>query len=190
MRDRRKQSDRERLRKYWRRWTEVIALFAEPGSAHDRVVARDYAALRNNLIGLCRSLADTDSEESAYYASLEEMVQPWLNPRVLAGTDRELLATLLLRCRGVEKELKGRIVRSGVSSGFRLALLIIAGSAAVFGAAWVIQMWDLPVLHRLRDSTDWIMWRIRRASDLEKLFAAALVIAVVSIYTASRASRS
>src|SRR5215469_10572806 len=88
-------AERELLRDRWSRWTAIVALHARRRPARRGVDPRTYATLRDDLIAACRSLAEADDERRAYYSALEDLVRPWINPRVLAGTDREILSTLL-----------------------------------------------------------------------------------------------
>jgi hypothetical protein len=182
-------ASRDRLRFHWSRWTAIVALFARRRPARRRVDSVAYAALRNELIAVCRSLAEEDGERRAYYTALEETVRPWLSPRALARTDRELLFMLLDHCREVERELGGRRWVPNRLFHFNLVPWIATG-AVVFGLAWFLLEFGLPVLEALRDliATAWLT--IQYSSNFLKLSVLAVVLVVASSYAISRTARS
>ena len=132
MRHRPRSNAPEILKEDWRRWTEVIALIAREKSSRRRVDPQAYEALYRRLIAACREFARSENGATeGDYERLEAVVRPWLNTKVLAQADREILAHLLHRCRRIEHELgvhfriRGipeawlRIVPAGHGSGRR-----------------------------------------------------------------------
>ena len=190
MREGSRRPNRNSLRKCWNCWTAVIALFAQRHPARRRVDPRAYAALRRELMAVCRSLAEANLRHRAYYTGLEEMVRPWLNLRVLARTDRGLLGTLLQRCREVEYELNGRRWRLELPRSVRRAMVILSGGAIALGLVSVLTVIGFPVIATLRDVSDSIWFAIKYATGVQKLAAVAVTIVVVSIYTVSRSARA
>ncbi len=176
---------RQALQEDWSHWTAIIALFARRRPARRRVNPRAYASLRKDLIATCRSLAETDGERSAYYAALEEIVRPWLSPRVFARTDREILFTLLHRCREVEQELTGRKPRPEWMRGFELGPILAAG-VLVVGLVGVLGKFGPPVLVALRDVAETAWLALKFADDLRLYSVLAVIIIVAAMYVVSR----
>src|SRR4051794_31796911 len=84
------------LRDRWRRWTEVVELFARRRRARHRVDPRSYRALHAGVIESCRSASATaDGPRRALCRDLENLAQPWLTTGALARADRDLLLDLL-----------------------------------------------------------------------------------------------
>src|SRR5258708_6988459 len=99
---------KEALRNRWVRWTAIVVLFALRLPAGKRVDTKSYGILYEGLIAICRSLVEaTGGTHSDDPGSLERIVRPWMTPRTLAQADREILESLLARCREVERELGG-----------------------------------------------------------------------------------
>jgi hypothetical protein len=179
---------RERLRECWGRWTTIVRLFARRRHSRRRIDPGEYAALRDDLLAACRSLAEaeTDGAKRSYYSSLEETVRPWLGLRVLARTDREILSALLHRCREVEKELGGRRWTlewpARIGSGAR----ITAAGAAVLGLAWILTASGVPVVAAVRDVADTAWLSVKYADSFHKWSAAAVLLVATLMYTISR----
>jgi hypothetical protein len=181
-------SDRQVLREKWSRWTGIVALFARRRLARRRVDPGAYAALRNDLIAACRSLAESDEERRPYYNSLEDLIRPWLSPRVLARADGEILSTLLQRCRAAQRELSGRRWMPGWPIELGPGAMIIAG-AVLFGAASVFLEFGRPAIVFVRDAADTAWLIIKYASDFQKQSAVAVLVVAGAIYTISRSVR-
>ena len=128
------------LRDCWSRWTTIVSLFAGNSPARRRLDASAYAALRNELIASCRSLALADDSEPLLYAGLEETVKPWLNLRVLDQTDREILRGLLQHCRDVESKLYGRQSRRTSPLHWKPVMAIGGGGAVIGGLVGLLSI--------------------------------------------------
>lgn len=190
MRAERRRTDREVLRDCWGRWTAILSLFAQGRPARRRLDPRAYAALRKELIAVCRSFAEADGPERNLYVGLEETVKPWLNLRVLDRTDREILTGLLLHCREVERQLNGRKWRPALSLHWGPAMVIVAGGAVICGLVWLLPMACLSVLNTLRDAADTIWLTIKYADNSQKWSAIAVIIVLVSMLIVSRSARA
>jgi hypothetical protein len=190
MRVQRRRTDREILRDCWSRWTAIIGLFAWRRPARRRVNPRDFAALRTELIAVCRSLAEADSQTGSYYGGLEEMVRPWLNLQVLDRTDQEILLMLLVQCREVERELNGRRWRLELPLHLRPAVRLASTGIVVVGLVLVLQVIGFSVIGTLRDVCNTIWLTVKYADNLQKLSAIAVLIILAAMYTVSRSARA
>jgi serine/threonine-protein kinase len=126
------------LRKAWQRWTAVVEAFAR-GSLRAQVNAEAYKLLHAQLLEVCRAQAEAaEGPQRAAFQRLEAIAEPWLTPQSLAAADRETLASLLQRCKEVERDL-------GVDGGAHLWAL-----AAVLAALAVAALlgWQLYQLQR------------------------------------------
>jgi hypothetical protein len=179
------------LRKCWSRWTDIIALFAGRRRGRHMVDPRVYKALRNELITVCHTLAETDSQKESYYLALAEIVRPWLSLGVLRRTDLELLGFLLLQCQQVDKELNRKAWwRPRHLGPSRSALALTLCGAFVFGVILLLELIGAPVIATLRDQANTIWFTIRTASDFQKFVAIAVILIVISIYTVQRTQRA
>jgi hypothetical protein len=191
MKRRDKSPDKDALRECWTRWTGIVELFARRRTARKRVDLNEYASLHRNVIRLCRVQAGSANEvDITFYRYLEDLVQPWLDPQILARAERDILFDLLIRCQHVEAQLGGRAWLRTIRSW---------GSPALLGtlcfAIIVLCMGQFPVLlstvkHYAVDWSDDLYLRVVHSSDLERLFVVGLVLIAVSIYTVSRTARS
>jgi hypothetical protein len=182
-------SQRDLLQDHWSRWTAIVARYAQRRLTRRGVDPRAYATLRNDLIAACRSLAETDGERRSYYDGLEDTVRPWLSPRVLARTDREILFALLSRCRQVERELSGRSWRLERPFPVGLAPMLAAG-AAVVALAWALAAYGRPVLAAGRDLFDTAWLTIKYSGNFLRLSVAGVLLIVAAIYAISRTAQS
>jgi hypothetical protein len=182
-------AQRDLLRDDWSRWTAIVALFARRRPTRRRVDPRAYTTLHNELIAACRSLAEADAERRSYYTELEDMVRPWLNPRLFARTDCEILFTLLSRCRAVERDLTGRRKVLEWLSPSAPGPMIATG-AVVLGLAWAVLTFGLPVLVIVRDAFDTAWLTIKYSSDLSKLSVVGVLIIVGAMSAIARTARS
>jgi len=183
--------DRDVLRDCWGRWTAILSLFARGRPARRRLDPGAYAALRNELIAACRSLAEADGPERPFYAGLEETVKPWLNLGVLGRTDREILTGLLLHCREVERQLNGRKWRPALPRHWGPAMAIVAVGAVICGLVWLLlPMADLSVLNTLRDAAVTVSLTIKYADSSQRWSAIAVIIVVAAMYIVSRSAKA
>jgi hypothetical protein len=176
------------LREHWVQWTAIVSLFARRRPARRRIDPRAYAALRKDLMTTCRTLAEADGERRSWYLAMEETVRPWLSPRVLARTDREILSTLLDRCRELERELVGRRRWPAWSADFGTVSLFAGGTAAV-GLAWVLVEFGALLFAAGRDAADTAWLAIKYASGFHKQSLVAVLIVIGAIFTIMRSVR-
>jgi hypothetical protein len=191
MKGEKSKTDQEVLQDCWGRWTANVALFAQGRRARHRLDPCDYAALRRELMAVCRVLAKADGPERRFYAGLEEMVNPWLYLREFEGTDRETLAGLLVRCREVESKLSGRKRKPASPRRWVRALALAVGGAVTGGLIWVLLTTaGRSVLYAVRDSADTIWLLIRSAPNWQKGSVIAMIVAAAAIFIASRTARA
>lgn len=191
MRGERRRTDRDVLRDCWGRWIAILSLFARGRPARRRLDPRAYAALRQELIAACRSLAEADGPERSFYASLEETVQPWLNLRALDRTDREILSDLLLHCREVDCKLNGRKWRPAWPLHWGPAMAIVAGGAVIGGLVWLLlPMANLSVLNSVRNAANAIWLTIWYADNWQKGSTIAVIVVVASMFIVSRTAKA
>ena len=97
------------LKSSWQEWTAIIESFARRTGARRRVDPQDFHNLRERLLTICQQQSvAADEADGLYYHELENLVQPWLDVRVLEHADREILLDVYLRCRKVEDDFGGR----------------------------------------------------------------------------------
>jgi hypothetical protein len=150
-----------------------------------------YETLYGQLIDACRSVVDSaEGEKPGYSEGLEGLVRPWMNPRTLAHTDREILEDLLARCRQVERELRGHRARSPC-----LTRIVKVSPVAVgmVGGLFLLRNPDVdlvPVIGLLRAWSDPIWLAARGSTELQRLGVVAAAVIVVSIRIVSRTARS
>ncbi len=191
MRRRSRGTGSEALRASWRRWTAIVELFARRRLARRQVDPRAYRRLHQELLAVCRSLADSAGEESqAYYRGLEDVARPWLSPRVLALADPQILDSLLARCRQVEAELGVRRRSSGFLVGAIKALLLASALAGAISLPWAMGVDMAPALDQARGWSDVLWFTVKRANDMQKLALATALIILASVYGVSRTARS
>ncbi len=93
------------LWKAWRQWTAIVEHFALRKSPH-RVNRNKYEKLYKLLVAASRShAAKARGPRREFYLRLADFVLPWMTPRSLESTDRELLFSLLSYCRQFEQDL-------------------------------------------------------------------------------------
>jgi hypothetical protein len=112
------------LRRCWRRWVAAVEAFVRDGRVE--VSEEGYRVLRGLLLEHCRAPAGDGGARPAVLQRLESVVEPWLTPRNLAATDRQTLASLLLQCTELDRELGGRERRSLWPVAVVAAVLLLA----------------------------------------------------------------
>jgi hypothetical protein len=177
------------LATHWRRWSAVVELFARRRPARRRVDPREYRALYCELTASCRDLASAGDEAGrAYYERLEATVRPWLSLRALEHADREVLGSLLDRCRQVDRELGGWSLP--IYRVLALTVLLPSALVALSALTWNARGSLFTVVELMQDWSNVIWFATRRASDLEKLFALGLILISTSIIMISCTARS
>jgi serine/threonine protein kinase len=157
----------EDLRRCWGQWLAVVEAFARGGQV--RVSEKGYRALHGRLLEHCRAPGGGGARP-AVLECLESVVEPWLTPRTLATTDRETLASLLLQCAEMDRELCGRERRS---------LWPVAALAAVLAVALALG-WYASRLHGWPAAVDPVTdWVCALVGARPVLFLAATVPAVL-----------
>ena len=191
MRSRDGLSELDTLKIHWRRWVDIVELFARRRPRRGRVDPREYAVLHRKLTQECRTLAESASEaDGVFYRNLEEMVQPWLTMSVLGRADREILVDLLARCRQVDRQLGVRSWLRSVRHRAPRALGLSSFAVAAILFIATIGGGGLSVLGQLRGWSDDLWFAVKRSSDVERLFFVGLVLIIVSIFTVSRTAQS
>ena len=179
------------LKTHWRRWVDIVDLFARRRPGRRRVDPQMYVVLYKALIQECRKLAESANEvEGTFYRYLGDLVQPWLTPSVLARADRDILIDLLVRCRQVERQLGvpswPRSVRDWAPRAVVVSLIIAVGILLI-GAG--DGGWHSG-LDRLRGWWDDLWFAIKWSSDVERLCVISIILILVSILSISRTARS
>jgi hypothetical protein len=183
--------DRKALQKCWGRWAKIVEVFARRRVSRKRVDPRAYAELHHELMRNCRALAASANDvDATFYRYLEQLVQPWLNLDVLARGERDILFDLLIRCRDVEAQIRGRpSIRSF------LVWMVPAAVGALFFAIMILWMREIPlpyseILHRARGWTDELWFDATHASSTQWLCFVGCALIGISVYLVSRTARS
>jgi serine/threonine protein kinase len=93
------------FRRTWGRWLKVIHAYAHGRSDHG-LDGRQYREVHRDLLaGVQARVLAAAGERRAQWEALEEAARPWLALPTVARTDRDILATLLVRCQGLGEEL-------------------------------------------------------------------------------------
>src|SRR5262249_28422008 len=153
------------LKSCWRRWVEIVELFARRKPARRRVDPETYAALHKELIERCQARrAAANDVEAVFYRYLEDLARPWLTPLVLARADREILLDLLARCRQVEEQLGIRFWRRSIRSWVvPVGLAALAVFVVLLGLG-IIDSFGYRVLDRVRGWSDDLWFAVKRSS--------------------------
>jgi hypothetical protein len=179
------------LRKRWRRWTEIVELFARHRRGRKRVDSQEFAELHRDLLEICRTLTGAENHvEASFYRYLEDLIQPWFDLRVFARADRDILLDLLIRCRDVESQLGGRSWLRALPLRALTALLGALIFAIILLPMARHSLLLSTILDWARDWVDYFFYRVVHSSDLERLFAVGVVLIAISIYSVSRTARS
>jgi hypothetical protein len=129
------------LWKAWREWTAIVEHFAL-NSRPKRVNIHEYDALYKLLVGACQDrAAKASGPRREFYLRLADFVLPWMTPKTLKSTDREILSSVLSYCRQFEQEL---LDQTGLLSKARtwarwwliLGLLAAAFVFTLIGTYW------------------------------------------------------
>jgi hypothetical protein len=138
----------------------IVEMVAGCGEARD-VTAAGYRDLHERLLAACRSeLEAAAGPRRALLERLEALAEPWLSPHALASMDPEALASLVLRCRQLGRDLGA--AGHGPALGRWVALfatlflgVALAGWACrqqawmVRARAWTAALWPLAQHHPL-----------------------------------------
>jgi hypothetical protein len=182
-------SDLAALRRFWCRWTVTVELFARDRRGRARVRPSAYHRLHRELTETCRALAEaSEGPRRDFFEGLLTLAEPWLSPRALASADRAILASLLSRCREVERELGGRSRWSAVVRSPMAALALVSAALASLGASRLTARDWSSGLEWVRDWSDVAWAAIVHSNDYQKVLVFALVVVLVSIRLASRAA--
>jgi hypothetical protein len=174
----------------WRRWVRIVELFARERPLRHRVDPRAYGVLHKELISSCRSLAASANEvDAAIYRYIEDIVQPWLSPVVLARADREILLDLLDCCHQAERAFIGR------SRSLPLPLvLLLASFVSCIVFVWILDRGITAeaahvVLNRMRSVSDDVWFAVTWSSDGQRLCFVTAILVILSIVSVSRTAR-
>jgi hypothetical protein len=181
------------LKRAWRRWTEIVTLFALRHPARLTISPHEFREVREELIRLIETLAAAgdDPRREAYYRELDGLVRPFLSPRTLARTDYEVLLDLLARCRKIERELMpGRLRLEGLARtllplvlgtlvfGLALAVVTLAGGVESAPIAWL----------RGVARVTWVT--LRRMGDFQKTLIVGVAAILAAMVLVARSGRT
>ena len=172
----------------WRRWTEIVAMYATRHRACGRLDPQHYQKLHRELRSAC--LAPTVGEaDRRVHEAIEILTRPWLSLSVLENTDHEILCSVLGRCRQVDRELHGADrTRFAPKRHGRLfaasALLALLAIAAAFTGL------RKPVRSGLNDIRESIMRIDWEVSPIQVIIASGVVAAVVCVWLVARTART
>jgi hypothetical protein len=170
---------------------DVVELFASGARRRLRVRPEAYARLYRSLLDSCRAIAkDAEPSQQAFYYSLGELVQPWLSARILAKTERTLLAHLLESSLRAERRLTGRKRRPWLRRWRRRGVALAAGaSPMIFLAIWYIR--PVGVLHAwLADVRVWLADVVAGVTSLQWLLVSGFVAALACMVLVTRARKN
>jgi hypothetical protein len=176
--------------RHWRRWTAVIERQARRRGRR-RLSPAEYHALYRELLAACRALASTgDADWQTYARRLEAVVRPWLAARVLERADPDILLDLLARCRRIDRDLNGRDWRSVARAWVWPAVAGLAGAA-------LIALVTCAMSGMLQPLSDWLHheWRavrvaVQESTDVQRLLAVGVVVALIGAYLAYHSRRT
>ncbi len=95
------------LKTRWRAWMAVVERFALR-RGHRQIEPEDYQSLHRELLRVCRARVETaDEVNRPFYERLVDLARPWLTPKSLEHSDREIIFDLLICCREADLELHG-----------------------------------------------------------------------------------
>jgi hypothetical protein len=185
------QTGRDEFRRYWRRWTSIVELFARRRRARRRIGFEEYESLHAELLAACRALASAGPEkEQPLYRVAEQLAQPWLSPQTLELAEPEILFDLFLRSREAGRRLgcwtwvhalqrwSGMLVGLGATL---LGLVLLASTS---------RLWS-PVLDWLNDLRRALWLVLKRAGQGPWWFTVGVgVVGVVVLYLVSRRARA
>jgi hypothetical protein len=177
------------LRGRWLQWTALVEGFAHRRVARLRVDAEGYRKLHRELLRGCRSLAGRAGEPGrAFFEGLEDLVRPWLHPRVLEQADREILFDLLARCQEATRELTGR--NPGRRRWVWRALGIGALLLGLVGVAWAVDRFGMGVAARGGEWSHMVSLALRRSIDVPHLAIAGILAIPVAVYLVWHSARA
>lgn len=139
----------------WRRWTEIVRLFAIRKESRFAVDAGQYRALHAEMTELARGLASQPDEQSKpLFEEIEEILAPWVQLDALDWAEREIVNNLYVRCLEIQGTIEGGSPFGGLRFGTRLIILVGAAVAATLAgmmllgdgptpesAVWSIRRW-------------------------------------------------
>jgi serine/threonine protein kinase len=148
------------LRQHWQQWLAVIEVVAA-GKGAEQISPLMYRELHGRLLAACRSELQTVAGPThGVLERLEALVEPWLTPYNLAVMDREALASLLRRCRQLDRLIGGRergasLLRWAALFGVVFLGLLLAGWVCRQSAwiqklsFWASGLWQQGLRHPL-----------------------------------------
>ncbi len=139
----------------WRRWTEIVRLFACRRERRFAVDPDEYHVLHAELLALCREMQNrSETERLPPLQEAQDILAPWGTVDSLAKADKQIVCELLDRCSLAQQVLDGR---SATRSNWRLRRIVLLGAvlSIVLGALLTISnnmhftIWEpLPELQR------------------------------------------
>jgi serine/threonine protein kinase len=129
----------------WDRWVALVETIVLRPEKRRQLSRALYERSYKELIAACRAKAATASrQERDFYWKLEAFVLPWLTPKAIVQTDRDLLFSLLDQLQELTEEIEGR---PRVPDD--LGVLASARSAWVWGAATLLVVTIVSI---------WLVW--------------------------------
>jgi hypothetical protein len=179
------------LRWYWRRWTNVVELFARSRRARKKVDPQNYEAIHADLIEACRAISSlVDDEDRAYFEKLEHIALPWVSTRSFEHTNREVLSELYTRCRQVERELGGRRLTSPTLHHPLRVVLTAAATAGVVLLIWNAGAASLPIFDHHQSWWETLVMCIDQTRYVRHLIIPGVIVVTVSSFVISRTARA
>jgi hypothetical protein len=179
------------LRRKWQQWVDVVELFARRARRRSRVNPETYSMLHRDLVQTCRAFASkTGTRQQEFFCSLQEMVQPWLTPRILAQTEQTMLADLLDSSLRAEWQLTGRKRRPWLRRWMLRG--IVLGSVAG-GILWVASYYPGPVvllLALLPELWEWFLDTLAEVTAVQWLLLVGTLGVLAGMFIVLRVPRS
>ncbi|HYW78409.1 MAG TPA: hypothetical protein VE890_02495 [Thermoguttaceae bacterium] len=144
------------LAERWRRWTQIVRLFAVRNERRHTIDPTEYRTMHAALTNQCRTLTQQrSSQPSNTIRELPAILAPWLNLDSLARADRELVCQLFERCCHVQQALDSRASNRTLRHHGRRMLLAAAATALVGVVLWTLDQSNPLIWPAVSDMSHW-----------------------------------
>jgi hypothetical protein len=121
----------------WRRWTEIVHLFAVRNDSRFSVDPQQYHALHSELTELALGLAaEAGDAAEPLFGEIKEILAPWVQVDAFHWAEQEIVNRLYARCLEIQAVLDDRAPFGGLQWGVRF--VILAGAVLALGLAGIM----------------------------------------------------